>query len=102
MQHSKAQKKYFQSTIFTSEASVNSAKSGHRALNILKCLLSKYCVKLSEMYTLRILLLSNLVQSVQAVQLTVGLNVLGFFKQLILFYRIFFLFAVGLQVVQVL
>ena len=29
-------------------------------------------------------------QSVQAVQLTVGLNVLGFFKQLLLFYRTFF------------
>ena len=41
------------------------------------------------MYTLRILLLSDLVQSVQAVQLTVDLNVLGFFKQLLLFYRIF-------------
>ena len=90
MQHSKAQKKCFQRTIFTSEASVNCAKSGHRAQNILKCLLSKYCVKPSEMYALRILLLSNLVQSVQAVQLTVGLNVLGIFKQLLLFYRIFF------------
>ena len=71
------------------EASVNSAKSGQRALNISKCLLSKYHVTLSEVYALRILLLSNLVQSVQAVQLTVGLNVLGFIKQLLLFYRIF-------------
>ena len=58
----------------------------------LKCLLSNYCVKLSEMYTLRILLLIKLMQSVQAVQLTVGLNVLGFFKQLLLL----ILCAVGL------
>ena len=42
------------------------------------------------MYALRILLLSNLVQSVQAVQLTVGLNVLGIVKQLLLLYKTFF------------
>ena len=43
------------------------------------------------MYTLRILLLSNLVQSVQAVQLTVGLYVLGFLSSCFCFIEYFFM-----------